>query len=436
MQVTKGGCVGKTFALAKLNDSTGGKKSKRRSKLERKGMVETFIKRYQASNNGSFPSLHLTHKQVGGSYYTVREIFRELIQENRVLAPPKLPPGEQNMENLDSFLENYPLGSISFDPNIHVLPPKNNQTLLNEYEFRREKVLNSRRISELHRGSVDNDNIINGSNTTVKNEEFEEPRHIVSNIPEAVVVETSDATLSSEEFKEPKHTELLMEQALEVQKDEIKVEGYEAQIRPLAEDVVVETFPLRPVSSTVYNPDEDISEKEVLDGDLEMKTGKDEGFVRDEIHMFDDLTEVVDTKLEEELPLPESKPTSILRTHNHSSPDENIVLDVNITDVTSPAENDKDSSIPNGIQSQNLDGNNSSSLQQSTFEAATTNKNKSDIQFCGSAQNQTDSATLKTINLESWEAAAESKKSHIQETNPIVSFIQTAVAAFMKLWSE
>lgn len=45
MQVTKIGCVGKTFALAKHNDSSGGKKSKRRSKEERKGMVETFIKR-------------------------------------------------------------------------------------------------------------------------------------------------------------------------------------------------------------------------------------------------------------------------------------------------------------------------------------------------------------------------------------------------------
>lgn len=432
MQVTKGGCVGKTFALAKINDSTGGKKSKRRSKEERKGMVETFIRRYQASNKGSFPSLHLTHKEVGGSYYTVREIFRELIQENRVLAPPKLPPGEQNMESLDSFLENYPLGSLSFDPNIHVLPPKNNQTLLNEYELRREKVLNSRRISELHRGSHDDDTLNNGSNTTVKNEEFEDPRYKASKRPEAVVVETSEATLSSEEFEEPKHTELLMEQALEGRKDEIKeVEGYEAQIRPLAEDVVVETFPLRPVSSTFYNHDEKISEKQVLDGDLELKTGNDEGFVRD---MFDNSTEVVDTKLEEELPLPESKPISILRTHNQSSPDGNFVLDGNITDVTSPAEKDKASSIPNGIRSQNLDCNNSSFLQQSTFEETTANKNNSDIQPSGSTQNQTDSATLNTINLESWEAAA--KKSHIQETNPIVAFMKTVVAAFVKFWSE
>ncbi|KAI3729565.1 hypothetical protein L6452_18226 [Arctium lappa] len=192
-----------------------------------------------------------------------------------------------------------------------------------------------------------------------------------------------------------------MEQAFEGRKDEIKeVEGYEAQIRPLAEDVVVETFPLRPVSSTFYNHDEKTSEKEVLDGDLELKTGNDEGFVRDEILMFDNSTEVVDTKLVEEFPLPESKPISILRTHNQeTSPDENTVLDVNITGVTSPAEKDKASSIPNGIRSQNLDDNNSSSLQQLTYEETTANKNKSDIQPSGSAQNQTDNATLNRINL-------------------------------------
>lgn len=45
MLVAKGGFVGRTCALAKLNDSSGGKKSKRRSKEERKGMVETFVKR-------------------------------------------------------------------------------------------------------------------------------------------------------------------------------------------------------------------------------------------------------------------------------------------------------------------------------------------------------------------------------------------------------
>lgn len=79
---------GKTFALARCSDSGDKKKPRsRRTKEERKTMVESFIKKYQRLNNGKFPSLNLTHKEVGGSFYTVREIVREIIQQNRVLCP-------------------------------------------------------------------------------------------------------------------------------------------------------------------------------------------------------------------------------------------------------------------------------------------------------------------------------------------------------------
>lgn len=69
--------------------------------------------RYQISNDGNFPSLNLTHKEVGGSFYTVREIVREIIQENRVLAPPKVSLEEHS---LSEFMEQHPLGSISMEP--------------------------------------------------------------------------------------------------------------------------------------------------------------------------------------------------------------------------------------------------------------------------------------------------------------------------------
>ncbi|ONM33522.1 uncharacterized protein [Zea mays] len=59
----------------------------RKSKEERREMVESFIKSYRVSNEGKFPSINLTHKEVGGSYYIVREIMRDIIQENRVLGP-------------------------------------------------------------------------------------------------------------------------------------------------------------------------------------------------------------------------------------------------------------------------------------------------------------------------------------------------------------
>ncbi|KAJ4979518.1 hypothetical protein NE237_010298 [Protea cynaroides] len=104
--------VGQTFALARCSDSGGRKSRIRRSKEERKDMVESFIKKYQKTNNGSFPSLNLTHKEVGGSFYTVREIVREIIQENRVLGPAMLTSEEISTEQ---FSEHYPLGSISIE---------------------------------------------------------------------------------------------------------------------------------------------------------------------------------------------------------------------------------------------------------------------------------------------------------------------------------
>lgn len=45
MHAIKGGWVGQTFALAKNNESDGRKSRIRRSKEERKEMVESFIKK-------------------------------------------------------------------------------------------------------------------------------------------------------------------------------------------------------------------------------------------------------------------------------------------------------------------------------------------------------------------------------------------------------
>ncbi|XP_062204179.1 uncharacterized protein LOC133906326 [Phragmites australis] len=59
----------------------------RKTKEERRELVESFINSYRVSNDGKFPSVNLTHKEVGGSYYIVREIVRDIIQENRVLGP-------------------------------------------------------------------------------------------------------------------------------------------------------------------------------------------------------------------------------------------------------------------------------------------------------------------------------------------------------------
>lgn len=98
MYAVKASWSGQTFALAKFNDSQGKKSRTRRTKEERKAMVESFINKYRSSNNGNFPSLNLTHKEVGGSFYTVREIVRDIIQENKVLGPANVPFEENKID--------------------------------------------------------------------------------------------------------------------------------------------------------------------------------------------------------------------------------------------------------------------------------------------------------------------------------------------------
>lgn len=71
--------------------------------------------RYRTSNNGKFPSLNLTHKEVGGSFYIVREIVRDIIQENKVLGP-----GDASLKalNLEAGLEEHASGSTY--PGVHL----------------------------------------------------------------------------------------------------------------------------------------------------------------------------------------------------------------------------------------------------------------------------------------------------------------------------
>ncbi|KAH0456614.1 hypothetical protein IEQ34_014521 [Dendrobium chrysotoxum] len=51
---------------------------KKVTKQERSAMVLAFVEKYRALNGGKFPTISCTQKQVGGSYYVVREIIQEL----------------------------------------------------------------------------------------------------------------------------------------------------------------------------------------------------------------------------------------------------------------------------------------------------------------------------------------------------------------------
>ncbi|GAU17005.1 hypothetical protein TSUD_37630 [Trifolium subterraneum] len=126
---------------------------------------------YQESNGGNFPSLNLTHKEVGGSFYTVREIVRDIIQENRVLGPAKF-----NLEdfNVDKFLEQNPLGSIASGPQPYL------DASSNEHHPTHKKVadtngtmlsVSERHYTEAKHQVVDNGNVIDVGHVDVANKE-------------------------------------------------------------------------------------------------------------------------------------------------------------------------------------------------------------------------------------------------------------------------
>lgn len=121
--------------------------------------------RYQKLNNGNFPSLNLTHKEVGGSFYTVREIVREIIQENRVLGPAKFPTEEHNNNKL-KLLEQFPLGSISIEPTAET--DVTSLVTPNQYDCQNEEDISNNNgqpsESEHHRLFSDSEHVVNGNN--------------------------------------------------------------------------------------------------------------------------------------------------------------------------------------------------------------------------------------------------------------------------------
>ncbi|KAA8534481.1 hypothetical protein F0562_031998 [Nyssa sinensis] len=429
MHVIKGAWVGQTLALAKSNDSGQRKSRIRRSKEERKAMVESFIKKYQKSNNGNFPSLNLTHKEVGGSFYTVREIVRDIIQENRVLGPPKFTLEEQDT---DRFLEQYPLGSISIEPQIH-LPSLNETHILPNHDqgTSEELVLNS-----------------SGLRPESEDKKFDDGQIIVGN---------SQAVEKDEEYDETRSLESQPRESLEVEKNIAEeLEASKAKKTHITADVIVETFLGRSVSTITYVSDRKSSELRKLTGTLEENEtekveleASDNNSVLDRTEFVEKSSGLTDEKAEVNLARPllernsglaDDKAEKILgepslESSNGSTTKECIVLDINdgkdldskdaLPAATQPV------NTPNGIHAKNLNRTDtSSSYEQSISQEATAIRNNPNVQHGGSSQKGS-KPTLHRINLESWEAT---EKSAAPETNLLLALLKAFIAIFVKFW--
>ncbi|KDP45061.1 hypothetical protein JCGZ_01561 [Jatropha curcas] len=430
MHAIKGGWARQTYALAKSNESAGRKTRVRRSKEERKEMVESFIKKYQSLNNGNFPSLRLTHKEVGGSFYTVREIVREIIQENRVLGPAKSLPFEQNA---DQLLEESPLGTISTHPgssfsiSTNGSPSESDQLLDTGEEL---YLISDRHYAKPEQLGFDNEQVINGRPVIVTNVEFDE-----INVAKAEVSEA----------KEPK-------------KNAEEVAATRTEVTQMA-DVIVETFPLRPVTQLPDNLDETFSTLRDLSGTLVEKdvekvplgpgsvaSNPDGMNLSNNSCLVDDKEEeklagpsleggsslVNEKALETAADLP-SGSSNLIATKDCVVHDTQVAIDVEVKS----SHNDKAIAetkvfnAPNGTQTGSLNGNYGSiNSSETVSQEEVTNNNKANVQPSGSSQ-KANNPKLDRINLKSWEG--DSKKH--AETNPLWGTIKSFVDAFVKFWS-
>ncbi|KAF5467004.1 hypothetical protein F2P56_016878 [Juglans regia] len=478
MYAVKGGWVGQTFALARRNDSEGRKSRIRRSKEERKAMVESFIKKYQKSNSGNFPSLNLTHKEVGGSFYTVREIVRDIIQENRVLGPAKLSPEEQGS---DLFLEQR--------SNDHFLQGTSEELVLgsdghntgpDHQVFENGQIVNGNQVKLTNRKSDGLPYLelqvseLTGAEKHLEEEWAASMEKLTLTTAEEEQVLVSDGNVS--EYQVPDNeqsvnsakltcTEYQVNKPSESEGNiEEKLSAPEAKVNPIAADVMVEVFPLLPITVTVDNLNgsslgeardlnNPLEEQEIEKVELEPGNGS---FLSDGMNsvkssnLGDDksvanLSSLVDKEVVEDLVEPSFEDS------NCSAPGEGIKDDghdvkvfeaeVYRNDVGTPQPLEKGQelaeaealSAPNNVHTNILNGTyTGSSSGEVNVPRMSVNQPKADVQCSGNSQKGSN-PTLDRINLESWKTTRRSGK---PEKNPLLDTIKAFVVAFIKFWTE
>lgn len=515
MQTIKGGWVGQTFALATYNESGGRKTRIRRSKEERKTMVETFIKKYQKSNDGNFPSLNLTHKEVGGSFYTVREIVREIIQENKVLGPAKLSPEEQN--NI-MFAEQYPLGSISTEPQVlslsgetHVMSSfacnhymgkseeadfgVNRQLDIDEVKVADDGLQTSTSdISErihsdesyitdsesdhqknndgvLHSSGINgvdhemlNEQMV-GDYETTKENEISGKSDLLNNLSfkhqntsaqvldsTEIISESVNASLLSgvaashptvkkdETYGEPISTELVVGQNRDVEGGLNELEASKTGIPLKTTQLLVEKFPLRPISKKIDDLDSGLNETITVE-----KTSEETEHEQDRITSSEKAAQLVNEPADVMIADPTTEESSKLLNEKaeakageasleiSSSSEERaaIATDVEVKASSTLSETVNASSpMPNETVDSSS---NSGTSKKPAADELIEGKDKASTQH-GSSHQKGGNPPLDRIHLETWKGA--SAKSRERETNPLLALLKACVTAFLKFWTE
>ncbi|KAK4359712.1 hypothetical protein RND71_021941 [Anisodus tanguticus] len=481
MQTIKGGWVGQTFALATYNDSGCRKTRIRRSKEERKTMVETFIKKYQNSNDGNFPSLNLTHKEVGGSFYTVREIVREIIQENKVLGPAKLSPEEQN--NI-MFAEQYPLGSISTEPQSLSISDETNvmstfspnhykseeadfgvnrqldiaevevvdgglQTSASDVSEKIEQSDETYIIESDHKKNKDdvmyssgingvdhemlNEQMVDDYETTKENEISLSLYHQNTSaqvdsteIISESVNESHPTAKKDEIYGEPISTESVVGENLDVEGGLNELEASKAGIPLKTSELVVEKFPLGPISKKIDDLDSGsnettsvpkTSEEAEHEHDRIISSDKTAQFVNDPVHVI-----IADPTTEKSSKVLNEKAGEASLEISSSSEERTAISTDGVVKASSTLNGTVNAYSP--MINQTVDSSNSGTSKKPAADELIEGKGKASIQKGGNPP-------LNRIHLETWEGASAKR-----ETNPLLALLKACVTAFVKFWTE
>ncbi|KAF6147468.1 hypothetical protein GIB67_021294 [Kingdonia uniflora] len=478
MHSAKVGLVGRTFALAKSNDSGGKKPRIRRSKEERKAMTESFVKMYQNSNDGKFPSLSLTHKEVGGSFYTIREIVREIIQENRVLGPSKLNIDEGNM---DKYFEQYPGGPISVEPQDCLSFSSNEPSFpFNGQRSTSEELDNAsnEQLIDHQQQILSNDGCSNGvlvnqeywETSAMKSSgcanvdipftylsSFQELNETLVGLENSVEKQCSDDLVIKkldENLEEGENTvnipfsdalinvkvkenlekvennvEKPCDDVLSSNKLEENLEGLEYivdihafKITSILPNAIVETFPPKKISKvsrgTIGRSGNTENSTETIEED-ETKKG--------EAHVTSNLLESADLQVDDD------DETEIVEAHVTSNLMESANVQVDLSFKISDQIQMVGGTKPKYAPPNCVETKNSSTKDQSISTKATMIESKADVQStCHSEEGR--NSTLNRLKLKSWEGTS-MKPSEVDDI-PVWSAFKAFVTAFVKFWTD
>ncbi|KAI9088233.1 hypothetical protein K1719_029954 [Acacia pycnantha] len=448
MYAVKGAWVGQTFALAKRNESEVRKSRIRRSKEERKAMVETFIKKYQESNNGSFPSLNLTHKEVGGSFYTV----------------------------LDQDL----LGSIAVDPNTYfTASPNENHHVHSNLQDTSDKMLSGQH-TRVEGELSGNGNALNGSQVDVRNKEFNEAyekgnvingsqvdetnQELVEAFSKGNLIHSSQVDEANKESVEASTPDFQVSESLATPEDVTQnLAVPKTNLNPVTVDVIVETFPLRSVTSSAIGTESSREFRGITNTpeNATKNLGLHIGKKRSELESVELMknSNIYDEKSVDDLGntsasgneedgknvghiSAKSKIQAALEEHvahdneicagpQVKAPDQSNILTAEVSEQSQTISGAK-AKIQDGFHDKTLTLN--CTEESNTKEERQENLNERRVNGQLGGNSQKINPTLERINLESWDGKP--KNSMKQEVNPILAVFRAFVDAFVKFWSE